>query len=405
MIDFSGANFTKIIKLTKKVEFKSEYPIEKLSEVCTEILAGGDVPKEKFSKEMTEEYKIPIFTNGTNENALYGYTNVARINKDSLTISARGSIGFCEIRKAPFYPAIRLIVATPNEEKILLEYLKISVSNSQIYSGGGIIKQLTVPMANNIEIPVPSIEEQKKIIAEFRAVDDEIKLQEKIIFDSDGEIKEKFSEMFSGIEEKISLEKLFQSIETGSRPQGGVSQYSDGILSLGGEHINNFDGHLNLENKKFVPRNFFEENILGRIEKNNILMCKDGALTGKIAIVRDELKDNFALANEHIFVMKNSDEVLQNYLFYYLFFEDGQQQIKNNITGMAQGGINRNNLKKILIPMPPKELQEKFAEYVLEVENKKITAQKKIDEMKLLRENLVKNIFGKVEGKKFFALK
>ncbi|WP_341492355.1 restriction endonuclease subunit S [Mesomycoplasma ovipneumoniae] len=85
-----------------------------LVEVCKEIYAGGDIPKEDFSKIKTPKYNVPIFTNGTNENALYGYTNKARTIETAITISARGTIGFSEKREAPFYPAVRLIVAVPN---------------------------------------------------------------------------------------------------------------------------------------------------------------------------------------------------------------------------------------------------------------------------------------------------
>lgn len=392
MIDFSGANFTKIIKLTKKVEFKSEYPIAKLSEVCTEILAGGDVPKEKFSKEITEEYKIPIFTNGTNENALYGYTNVARINKDSLTISARGSIGFCEIRKAPFYPAIRLIVATPNEEKILLEYLKISVSNSQIYSGGGIIKQLTVPMANNIEIPVPPIDEQKKIVAEFSAVDDEIKLQEKIILDSDGEIKEKFSEMF--LTKDFPREKLrnivyakggdtFQKNFQGSKNISDIPFYKVSDMNTEG-------------NEKFmkVANNYVEEKILTNeikatiFEKNTIIFPKIGMAIGTNK--KRILSRRAAIDNNIMAIWSKTENLNLEYLFGFFNFCINLSEIANNANPPS---ISATNFYKILIPMPPKEKQEKFAEYVCEVEDKKITAQKKIDELKLLRENLVEKYF------------
>ena len=114
----------------------NNYPTMRLQAVCEgEIIAGGDVPADNWSKNPTEEYTIPIFSNGTGTGALYGYTNISRINKDSLTIAARGTIGYCELRKAPFYPAIRLIVATPNTSIVNPQYLKEVLLNTTFASG------------------------------------------------------------------------------------------------------------------------------------------------------------------------------------------------------------------------------------------------------------------------------
>ena len=244
-----------------------------------------------------------------------------------------------------------------------------------------------------MKIPLPPLDVQKNIVAEFDAIAAQIAQVEENIQNLDADIKNKFAELFEGLDERISLEKLFESIETGSRPKGGVSEFTEGILSIGGEHINNSTGYLNLENRKFVPKDFFDKTISGRIAKNDILVCKDGALSGKVAIVRDELENLDALANEHVFVLKNSDETLQRYLFHYLFFEDGQRQLKSKITGMAQGGINRTNLLRIQIPVPPPELQEEFAAYVANCEAMKESARARLEELKSEREELVKKYF------------
>lgn len=61
---------------TGEETFKTEW--RTLGEIC-DLSAGGDVPKDKFSKEKTEEFKVPIFSNGVGNNALYGYTDKAKI--------------------------------------------------------------------------------------------------------------------------------------------------------------------------------------------------------------------------------------------------------------------------------------------------------------------------------------
>ena len=146
-----------------RIEIDPEWEKVKLETVCANLFAGGDVPKDAHSKEETAEYKIPIYTNGTEENSLYGYTNIEKVRTDSVTVSARGTIGFTAIRKAPFYPAIRLIVATPNE-KVLLKYLYYILSLTEVKKVGNSIPQLTIPMIKDEIIPLPPLEIQKQIV-------------------------------------------------------------------------------------------------------------------------------------------------------------------------------------------------------------------------------------------------
>lgn len=72
----------------------------RLTEITFEIFAGGDKP-ENYSKTQTDEFSIPIFANGAENDGLYGFTNKARVNKSAITVSARGTIGLataCFIR-------------------------------------------------------------------------------------------------------------------------------------------------------------------------------------------------------------------------------------------------------------------------------------------------------------------
>ena len=129
-------------------------------EIAKTLFAGGDVPKNYFSKERNEDYNIPIYSNGLNEKALYGFTNIAKVHEESVTLSARGTIGHPEVRKAPFYPIIRLIVITPKTDIVLAEYLKRALSFLEYRKGGTSIPQLTVPMVKNKEVLTPPIELQ-----------------------------------------------------------------------------------------------------------------------------------------------------------------------------------------------------------------------------------------------------
>ncbi|MEM4331033.1 MAG: restriction endonuclease subunit S [Candidatus Pacearchaeota archaeon] len=169
--------------------------------VSLDLFAGGDVPKENLSKIKTKDYYIPIFTNGERDKGFYGYTNIARVKKPSITISARGTIGYTEIRTENFYPAIRLIVLTPNEKSANLHYLKYAINHFIKFDFGGTsIPQLTVPMIRNLKIPLPPIELQQKFASIVEKVE---KMKEKQL-----ESKKKTDEMFNSLIQKAFRREL-----------------------------------------------------------------------------------------------------------------------------------------------------------------------------------------------------
>lgn len=144
---------------------KKHWEVKMLGEVCEELFAGGDVPKKNSSKIKSDVFNIPIFSNGEKNKGLYGYTDVARVTKPSITIAARGTIGYSEIRKEAFYPAIRLIVVIPNPNILDLSFLKYVISSIDFTHRGSSIPQLTVPMIKEYPIPLPPLPEQLRIVA------------------------------------------------------------------------------------------------------------------------------------------------------------------------------------------------------------------------------------------------
>lgn len=169
---------------------------------------------------------------------------------------------------------------------------------------------------------------------------------------------------------QIKLNNLLSSIEIGSRPSGGVKNNTRGVLSLGGEHIHNTNGTIDITTPKFVPQEFYNNAKTGIIKHDDILLCKDGALTGKIAIVKDELNNQQAMVNEHIYILRCSKIVTQKYIFNFLHSSIGQSLLKSKITGAAQGGLNSTNLKSIEIPLPPLDIQQKIVDEIEDVEKK-----------------------------------
>lgn len=117
------------------------------------IKAGGDCPLE-WSKERTEEFNIPIFSNGIENDGLYGYAKQATIFKPGITVAARGTIGFCALREANYVPIIRLLAVTPHDKGGEI-YLHQILNRITFKKDGSIQQQLTVPALSCIAIPYP----------------------------------------------------------------------------------------------------------------------------------------------------------------------------------------------------------------------------------------------------------
>ena len=125
---------------------------KKLVEIA-ELKAGGDKP-EIVSAKRTNECSVPIFSNGTTNEGLYGYTNLPVILEQSVTISARGSVGYTVFRRTPFVPIVRLISVTPHN--IYVGYIFYCLKSTTLDSNGAAQQQITIPMIRNKEITIPS---------------------------------------------------------------------------------------------------------------------------------------------------------------------------------------------------------------------------------------------------------
>lgn len=209
------------------------------------------------------------------------------------------------------------------------------------------------------------------------------------------------------IESKYDQTKLYETLEvleSGNRPKGGVGEYLQGIPSLGGEHIG-LDGKISVSNIniKFVPVEFFKTSKQGILNDLDILICKDGALTGKVALYRtNDLGYESSMINEHVFLLRTNKNSHQKFLFNLLLSKNGQELLKANITGQAQGGLNRSNLLDIKIPLPPLDIQKKIVSEIEALEKQEQKSNETISELRKESKNIIDEVQG--ESKKLREL-
>ncbi|WP_235897070.1 restriction endonuclease subunit S [Hornefia butyriciproducens] len=122
--------------------------------------AGGDKPN-TISSQKTSECQYPIYSNGISNDGLYGYTSDYKIDTESVTVSARGTIGFVCLRHIPYTPIVRLVTLIPHTNLASAKYLYLWLKSIPIHGTGTTQQQLTVPDFRKTEIIVPSESEMR----------------------------------------------------------------------------------------------------------------------------------------------------------------------------------------------------------------------------------------------------
>lgn len=349
---------------------KKEWPIITLGEACEDLFAGGDVPKNLHSKSASEKYSIPIFTNGEKNMGLYGYTNKARVTKPSLTISARGTIGYSEIRYEPFFPAVRLIVATPKEDVLDIKYLKYVVNNFDFVHSGTSIPQLTVPMIRQHPLSLPSLMEQKRLV---KILDEKFDLIEnlKSVAKEQLEItKELFEsrlvEIFKNKKgwQESKLSSLCAKITDGSHnpPKGvEISEY----LMLSSKNV--FNDNINLNSPRYLSeKDFKSENKRTEITEGDVLLTIVGTI-GRTAVVSNS--DNYYTLQRSVAVLKPAKNIIHSRFLMYVL-RSIFDELVTNARGVAQKGLYLNQIRDLKVSVPDIATQSRIVKELDELSKK-----------------------------------
>lgn len=132
----------------------SDWSVSTLGNI-TIMSAGGDKPQ-NVSPIKTDLYQYPIYSNGLSDEGLYGFADKPKISEESVTVSARGTIGFVCLRHIPYVPIVRLVTLIPKAEMISAKYLYLWLKQLHITGTGTTQQQLTVPDFQKTEILVPA---------------------------------------------------------------------------------------------------------------------------------------------------------------------------------------------------------------------------------------------------------
>lgn len=345
---------------------------KKLGDIAEKIFAGGDKP-EKYSEIQTEEYNIPIYANGIKDNGLFGYTDIHKVEEECLTISARGTIGFSAVRNEKFFPIVRLIVLIP-KKNILSAYLKYYFDSQITDNTGSSIPQLTVPMVKSKAIPIPPLNEQKRLVSLldtlFAKIDRSIELLDENIAAADALLPSALNTVFGELENepKKYLKDITSKIGSGATPSGGEKAYKESGISLI-RSMNVHDYGFRDKNLAFIDDQQAQKLNNVVVEENDVLLNITGASVARCCIVDSQYLP--ARVNQHVAIIRLKNQALPQFVHYYLI----SPNTKNNLLFNAGGGATREAITKKMIeefeiPLPPLDIQNETVAYLDNVRDK-----------------------------------
>ena len=145
---------------------KEGWEVKKLGE-SFEITAGGDYKRE-FSSDIEDDKHIhPIYSNSLSNKGLYGYCTYFSSESDSITVTARGTIGYSCYRDHRFTAIGRLLVLKPKTPLncfFFSEYINNKIEFVLEVTG---VPQLTAPQISQYNVCFPKEKTEQTHIAQI----------------------------------------------------------------------------------------------------------------------------------------------------------------------------------------------------------------------------------------------
>jgi len=368
-----------------------------LEKVCERIFAGGDVPKNNLSKFKTDQYTIPIFANGEKNKGLYGYTDIPKVVDASITVSARGTIGYSEIRNEPFFPIVRLIVLVPNKDIIDLNFLKYVVSSMEFKKSGTSIPQLTVPMIKKYQANIPPLKEQKQIVSTldkaFKQIDQAKANLEQNLHNAKELFQSKLNEVFSQrgegwVEKTLNEVSLyFGRGKSKHRPRNDESLF-------GGEYpfIQTGDVRNSVKYIKAFSQTYNEKGLAqSKLWKKNTVCITIAANIAETAI----LDIDACFPDSIIGLVVDEKKTTVEFAYYALQFLKSTLQALGK--GSAQDNLNMKTFETQYFPFPSIDIQEKIVLLLNELNDRSLKIQthyqQKLNNLEELKKSILQKAF------------
>lgn len=315
-------------------------------------------------------------------------TKIAR-EKDIL-ISVRAPIGALNIANCECCIGRGLAALTVNEDICAQEYLwhalsgKVDELNSK--GTGSTFKAINKKTLSETEIPLPPIDEQRKIAAILDKVSDLIAKRRQQLDKLDEMVKARFVEMFGDPQnnEKNWKMRTFKEICTVRQGlQIPISKRLTHFEENCYEYIT--VAYLHGANDKEYIKNPKSTVIC---TKDDVLMTRTGNTGMVITNVAGVFHNNFFLIDF------DRDKYIKEFLVEYLNLDLIQTELKKRAGTSTIPDLNHSEFYKIAIYEPQMDLQNQFAAFVNQTEKSKITISRSLEKLETLKKALMQEYFG-----------
>ena len=362
----------------------SKWKKVKLGDVCSLYQ-----PKTIPTKELKDD--MPYYVYGAN-GIIGKYHSYNHIDSE-IAIACRGATcGTVNITLPKSWITGNAMVAHIESNELSFKYLFYALSNANMKNviTGAAQPQITRSNLKDLEIPLPAMEEQKKIAARLDAVSDLLAKQKQLLSEQDTLIQSTFYDMFGDPIKnnkgwKIEKFKKLGTLERGKsqhRPRnapellgGSYPLIQTGDIAQAGLYLDSFFqtySELGLKQSRLWKKGTLCITIAANIAKTSILnfdACFPDSVVG--------------------FVNNTSC----NIMFIQIWMSFLQKILENNAPQAAQKNINLEILGNLNVIVPPLELQEKFAAVAEQIESEKSKIKSAIAETQTLFNALMSEYF------------
>lgn len=346
-------------------------------------------PKTIRKKDLIEDGKYFVY----GANGKIGRFNEYNHSEEEVLLGCRGSVGSLNISEPYSWITGNAMVVKPKSNQLLKKYIYYflySLDKKNIITGSS-IPQITRKSLETTEIPVPSLQEQKKIVERLDKV-----LNTTSTITS---INEKKNDLFELLN-KSFYEGLFDNMK--KFPSVELNEVCN--LITDGSHfspkefsneypyitVKDIDSYGNID---FVNCKKIDKELFLKMKSNNcnplfgdILFSKDGTI-GKTSLI--DTKDEFVVLSSLAIIRPDQTKINKNFLFNLVSSPKFIELCVAKKTGVAIQRIILKNLKTVNLPVPPLEIQEelskkinKFKECLKTLENNLNTTEVKKEEFK-----------------------
>jgi type I restriction enzyme, S subunit len=224
--------------------------------------------------------------------------------------------------------------------------------------------KLTQAGAAQIPIPVPSLSEQRRISAILDQADELRTKWRQIIKLLNGLKQTVFSNMFGDlVSHKIKYEtsalsdlaELINGDRSSNYPSGD-DLIDEGILFLSTKNITGYE--INLSECTFIGEKKFESLSRGKLKPHDLVITLRGTL-GQCAEFECEYETGFI--NAQMMIIRPGKRLISKYLHAFLSHDRTQAVLKRAGSGSAIPQLTGKQIGELLVPVPPRAVQEEFA--------------------------------------------